>query len=524
MIKKINIIKGLIAMMVMALAFASCEDYDKPLLTDIGASRAFSPINLTAKVTKQTTVILDWDPVANSDHYVVEISADDPNFTTIFKTQNVTDAELPVSIVLEGLTNYSFRVRAVSAVGAEDSKYSTISILTQGEQLFLPIQDGDIKATSAILRWAPNTNATNLMLTPGNISHVITAEEKASGVATITGLTGDVSYTANLMNGTKLRGTMTFKTAVDIGDGILVLESDDLKAVIAAAPIGAKLYLSPGEYTVGAVTLNKPISLFGLYNYNKPKVHMNIFLESGASDLKLQDLDLNGDKGAVDLVKLNGAQVAGLNYGDIILSGCDIHDYGKSLINGGVTVNSNKVNLVKVDGCVVTNMVTAGSADFIDFRVIYIANISLSNSTFNSCATRDFIRVDNTGTGNMSGTGLSTSVLIDKCTITNSTSAGRILYVRFNSNSSKVTNSLFTDLNAMYTNQSTTNAPTFSNNNYFTCPALTKPATPVSGVKYDESTTLTKLDPLFVDASKGNFKVQNDAVKDNQQGDPRWLK
>lgn len=510
-------------MLFMAVAVASCEDYNEPLINDIGAKRVFTPLGLTAKVTKLTTVVVNWTPRENTDHYVVDFSADDADFTNIVKTMNVTADQLPISVDLDVFTNYSIRLKAVSSIGKEDSKYAVVTAQTTGVDLFLKVINGDIKANTALLRWVPNTNATTITLNPGNIIHTITADEKFSGEAVLGGLAGEISYTANLMKGSKVIGMKTFKTEVDPSDGIIVPAGSDLKAIIAAAPVGAKLLVSPGEYTVGSITLNKPISLIGLYSYNKPKLHVNFFLEKGASDLKLQDLEINGDKGAYDLVKINGAAVAGTSFGDIQIIGCNVYDFGKALVNGGTTVASTKVNLVKVDNSIITGFTTAGATDFIDFRVMYVANISLTNSTFNNCASRDFIRADNTA-GYWSGTGLNTDVVIDKCTIVKSVSSGRLLYVRFNTNSSKITNSMFADIAANYTNQSTTIAPSFGNNNYFNCPALTKPAAPVTGVKYDESATLTKLDPKFADALNGNFTVGTEALSDNKVGDPRWLK
>ena len=47
--------------------------------------RAFAPVELTAIVRNQTIVELNWTVRDNVDHYVVEFSADDPEFNTIFK-------------------------------------------------------------------------------------------------------------------------------------------------------------------------------------------------------------------------------------------------------------------------------------------------------------------------------------------------------------------------------------------------------------------------------------------------------
>jgi hypothetical protein len=361
-------------------------------------------------------------------------------------------------------------------------------------------------------------------LSPGDINHVITAEEKENGVATVEGLVGEVTYTANLMNNSKLRGVLNFKTEVDPTNGISVAATDNLSTVIANAPIGAKLYLAPGDYTAfkGVITLTKPISIYGLYSYNKPKLHVNFALFNGASDLKLQDLEMVGDgtTAASDAINLTGTVG---NFGDVLITGCNIHNYNR-LIYGSV---SNKLRSFKVDNSIITDFST-NTADFVDFRATYVANIILTNSTFNNCVTgRDFVRVDNAG---LTGTGLNTDVLIDACTIYNTKmlATNRIIYLRFATNSSKISNTLFGETPAIYTNQlgssTPTAPPTYLNNNYYNSVNLFTPANPVNlKVGVDDSGTFGTLNPKFADAAKGNFKVGEQVIIDKKVGDPRWF-
>lgn len=518
-----NILKGLITVLLLSLAIVSCENYNEPLMDSLGNTREFSPLNLKAFVRNQTSVELNWTVKEGQNNYIVEFSADDPTFATIFKTVEVKASQLPVTVQLEGETVYSIRVKVKSSNGLDDSKWSVTTATTLSEQIFLAIQPGDIQAKQATLRWTPNSSVTQIVANPGNITHVITASEKASGIAIVTGLTPETAYTATLFNGTKKRGVQAFTTAVDIGDGILIKPTDDLNAKITNAASGAKLYLEPGDYTVykGVVTLTKPISIYGLRSYDKPKVHLNFNLAVGATDLKLQDLDMKGDGVAAassDVIKIDVTASSGGTYGDILITGCNVHDYNR-LIYGNF---ASKVNSFKVDNSILTNFSTT-SADFIDFRLAYVAAISLTNSTFNNCTIRDFIRVD--AAAGYTGTGLTTNVLIDKCTISNKNMAvntNRILYVRFVNNTSTVRNTLFADNNlAIYTNQPATTAPIFLNNNYHNSPNLFTSV--VTNQKIDASGTYTTLNPQFVDAANGNFKVQNQTLIDNKVGDPRWL-
>ncbi|WP_026727691.1 DUF5123 domain-containing protein [Flavobacterium denitrificans] len=515
------IIKGIFAALILALTFSSCETFNEEVIDTLDVNRAFSPIELKATVRNETSVELNWTVKPDADHYVVQFSADDPEFKTIFKTVNVAPSELPVKVQLEGETVYSIRVKAVSSTGLEDSKWSVTTATTLSEQLFYPVQDADIEATQVTLRWVPNSNVTQITAEPGGISHTITAAEKTAGVAVVKGLTGETTYTATLLNGTKKRGTTTFKTGIDIGTGILVKETDDLNAKISAAPAGSVLVLMPGDYKVftGEIILAKSITLRGLRTGDKPKLHVRFTLNAGVTNLSLIDLDVEGSGvGDSNFITISGASTS---YGDILISGSYIHDYLRALVYGNAS--AAKVASFTVDNSIVKNVNTNAQADFIDFRNTYAATITVKNSTFDSCSVgRDFVRADAVAPANgFSGTGLTTTVLIDSCTLykTSDTSAPkRILYVRFGSNASTVKNTLITSTSAIYTNQALTTMPTFIKN-YYNLAASFIDAT-IPNNKIDNSATTA--DPQFVNAAAGNFKVQNQTMIDNKIGDPRW--
>jgi len=515
------IIKTFLVSLFMIGTLMSCTGYNEELIDALEVNRVFSPIDLKATVRNQTNVELNWTVRDDADHYVVEFSADDETFSTIFKTVNVTPAQLPITVALEGLTKYSIRVKAVSATGLEDSKWSTVTATTLSEQIFKSIVNGDIVGTQATLRWTAGSNVTQIVLLPGNITHTITADEKTAGVATITGLAGETSYTATLYNGTKIRGVLSFVSGVDVTSKIVVSPTDNLLQKIADAPSGATLVLQPGDYTSqsGTITLAKSIKIQGFLSYDKPKLNVTFSLASGTSNLSLKDLDLNG----TGITNASVVSIASNNaiYGDILISSCNVHDYTRSII-GGSTITGSKVNSFTVDNSIVTNVNTNIGADFIDFRNIFVANVTLQKSTFNGCsASRDFVRID-AATG-FSGTGLTSTVLIDACTIYGNTmlATNRILYVRFLNNVLAVRNTLFASTAAMYSNQANTATATFLNNNYFNSPTLNL-ASPVSPVKSDA--TGTSLDPGFTNAATGDFTISNQTLKDRLVGDPRWIK
>ncbi len=509
-----NILKGLLITILLTFTVSSCG-YDEDLIEELNVSREFAPVSLTARVRNQTIVELNWTVNNNVDYYVVEFSADDPTFSTIFLTENVTADQLPIQTQLEGLTEYSIRVKAVSERGLGDSTWAITTATTLSEQIMLPSILGDIQYSQATLRWKAGLNVTHFILQPGDIRHNITAQEKAAGIAIVTGLTGETHYDATLYNNAKIRGTASFTTEVDPSTGTVISAANDLFTMIANTPSGGILLLEGGDYTAqtGSITLDKSITIRGLLSYDKPLLSNNFELIDGAVDVSLIDLDLNGGTTTQDVVRYTGAG----NFNSLLVRGCNIHDYDRSFIAGNVT--DAIVQSVMVDNCIVTNVVTNGG-DFIDFRNSDALGVSITNSTFNNCAPgRDFLRLDAAGTSN--NTGLTIDILIDSCTIyacSNSTSR-RILYVRFLTNDATVTNTLIAETQSEgYADRSGIDeTPTFNNNNYFNAPGFYNTSQYIfDGGNY------TTLDPGFVDAANGNFTITNQTLLDNAVGDPRW--
>jgi hypothetical protein len=514
--KSKKILKKILLSLIVVFTLSNCSDTED-LIEELAISREFAPVGLTAKVRNQTTVELNWLVRDNITNYVVEFSADDPTFASVFKTVDVTADELPIQVALEGETVYSIRVKAISNRGLEDSKWAVGEATTLTEQLMLDFQPGDVEAKQVTLRWVPGVNVTQISIQPGDIVHAITAQEKADGVATVTGLTGETDYSAKLLNNTKIRGTVSFTTGIDVGDNTLVLPTNDLFQMIADAAPGDILLLEQGDYTAqkGTIVLDKSITIQGLRVDFKPKLNVNFEIVNGAIDVNLIDLDLQGDgegsSSLTDVIRYTGAG----NYNSLLVSGCVIHDYARSFIAGNVT--DAIVQSVTVENCIVTDIFTSGG-DFIDFRNSDVLNLTVKTSTFNNCAPgRDFFRLDDAGTSTQKG--FTCNVLLESCTLYGvSNTNDRILYVRFQANKITVRNNLFAETDAYYSNQSRTDPnPTFENNNYFNAAGFY-----TNNTVYDNSGTYTTLNPGFVDAASGNFKITDQTLLDNLVGDPRW--
>ena len=509
------ILKGVFSLILTLTLFNCGGSYDVDLIEELNVDREFAPVALTTIVRNQTIVELNWTVRNGVSNFVVEFSADDPTFTTIFKTVEVSAEELPIQVQLEGLTEYSIRVKAKSSTGLEDSNWATGTATTLSEQLMLPSLLGDVGYNQAILRWKPGINVTNIVLQPGDITHNITAQEKANGIAIVTGLTSETQYTANLLNNNKVRGTSTFKTEVDPASGTIINPNDDLLQMIANTASGSVLLLEEGDYTsqTGTASLDKSITIRALLSYAKPLLNINFEINDGATDVNLIDLDIDGATTISDFITFSGAG----NYNTLLISGCNIHDFSRSFVRGSTT-DAILQSLI-VENCILTNILTNGG-DFIDFRNSDVLNINVNTSTFNNCAPgRDFFRVDASGTSN--DTGLTCNIILDSCTLyaCSNSSSRRIFYVRFQTNEITAQNNLITDTESEgYADRSGVDEdPTFNNNNYFNASGFLDPDQYIF-----DSSNYTELDPGFADPLIGDFTITNQTLIDNAVGDPRW--
>ncbi len=511
------IFKSLLIVILLATAVTGC-DYNRELIEELPVNREFAPVGLTALVRNQINVELNWTVNENVNSYIVEFATDSTSFDNIVKTIEVNPDELPILVPLESETFYSIRVKAISDRGLDDSTWATTTTQTLTEQIFITGDPSDIRAVEVTLRWIPNSEVTEIKLSPGDITHPITEEEKATGVATVTGLTPETLYNATLLNGSRIRGVNTFTTGIDIGAGILVTTEDDLFQMITDASAGDILVLEPGDYTeqTGTITLDKSITIRGLRSFDKPMLNINFEIVGGATDVALIDLDLQGNgagsESLTDVIRYTGAG----NYNSLLLSGCEVHDYARSFIAGNET--GAILQDLTVENSIVYDIFTGGG-DFIDFRSSDVLNVTLKTSTFYNCAVgRDFLRLDDSGTSTQ--TGLTLNVTIDSCTLyACSTGGKRILYVRFQANEITVKNTLIAETDGYYSDQSRTDAsPDFSINNYWNAPGFYDATKTI----YDTSSTYFTLDPEFADPSAGDFTITNQTLKDNNVGDPRW--
>ncbi|MCD7935496.1 MAG: fibronectin type III domain-containing protein [Tannerellaceae bacterium] len=510
--KQINNYKNnIVVLLLIAVTgglFTGCSAPDE--LTEITYARVFSinEENLTVNVTNSTTLRLTWDKVQNADGYTIELFADDETMqfagTPSVIEENI-EYQSPYLIPnLDGETFYSGRIKGVSNT-TSDSHWTTFSFQTAMENIFNAIGDG-LGATSVTLSWEPGLDVTHIIIRDleGNevTRHDITPEEITAGKATVNGLEGNTSYTAQIYNNTKSRGSITFTTDPDLGDAIQVYPEDDLGALIGEAEDGDVFALMPGEYIIGSgISVTKSISIIAAISSDRPiLVNTNFALKAANINLSFKNLIIDGESNQTVVTSVDN----GLTAGEISFDGCNILNYQR----GFVTPSNNEVEILsyKINDCIVENVGGSGNEVF-DFRTAVCRNMAITNSTFSGVGNnaRYFIRMDNAGYGIFGG---SVTVLIDQCTFYNSvdTDNRSILYVQYSANNCTFTNCIV----ANTAGQLALGSPnlTTRNNIFYATSSIAE----------------TGGNPGFADPENGDFTVTNEDVYFSGAGDPRWLK
>ena len=526
--KAINI--KLIMLGLATLALASCGDVADEI-TSVIYGRNFSPTDLEARVVNRTNVRLTWTPVANATSYNIEVFANDSltfQGTPEKTITGVTNDQIPYTVTgLFGQTQYSFRVQAITeGDDSRNSKWTGAYAKTESEQILYSVSDDDITATTVTLRWPAGQEADLITLNPGNITHTVTAAEVAAGVATVTGLQPETTYTAVLSRQGKTRGKVEFTTAIDLGGATAVYPGDDLATVVAAAENGATLALFPGEYGIktdeadfgGSFTVDKNLSIKSVRSADRAVIKGRIKIDNASLDLYQVVLDGQGTDGGQCFDFTADGAVDHLTIED-----CEIRNYTKGFyyINKAVKVNS-----ITINNCLIHDIECSGG-DFLDSRKGVFQTLTVTNSTiYNSAKERDVVRMDNVG----DFADVKPVIKFDHCTFANVGSGGanyRFFYVRHADNKITFTNNIVTDFcnKRGFANQKATDAdPKLENNYYWNTQNLLSLADGNTEAISWFDTAGKEVDPQFKNAAAGDFTVGNEDVKYYGIGDPRWTK
>lgn len=527
-------------------ALTSCSDASDAIESII-LNRNLSPINIQAKDVQETSATITWDLSSGADVYEVQFFQDDSlsyggtydsqtDAVTPAKTiSGVTADDLP--LLVEDLvydTKYTVRVRAITSNDASRiSKWHGVYFRTGAQQILNSIKQGDYTDRSVTVSWPEGEEVTTIVV--GNVTHQITEEEKAAGKATVTGLEPQTVYTVYLLNNGKQRGNRTFTTLADLEGSIPVSNADELVAAVEAAQDGDAIALIGPKYvipysgddeniTAGSLKITKSLTLKGVDAANRPIVNGRLEINDGAA-LTTSLIIYDGEGTSGD--QAFNYKTAGVTYGALLIDNCEIKNYTKGVFYLNV---ASVVESVTFNNCIIHDIPCSGG-DMFDSRAGLPKAFNLTNSTvYNSCATRDFIRIDD-ASSNFSGQP-GPIVTVNKCTlykVGNGNSNRQLIYVRFAGNEVIFKNNLVMEFNNTrgFTNQSSCDpTPELQNNYYYhTVNLISLAEGNTQTVRWFDTDGTNLADNPCSQAEEADFTVDaNSPVKSGNAGDPRWIK
>jgi hypothetical protein len=201
---------------IMLFVMACKKDFNP----DINLPRQFKPGDITINAG-ETQARLQWSPslftTGTGSTYTVEVSQDSLFQGPIVFTRVVDSAFAVVTDSVLNVNEFYFaRVKANANGSTAESGWVTSGrFRITGEQIFLPINDAQLKDTTVVLRWRSTSGLTSIRLTPagGTATTVnLSAADVSANEKLISGLTPLTQYTAEIFRNNLLKGTITFTT------------------------------------------------------------------------------------------------------------------------------------------------------------------------------------------------------------------------------------------------------------------------------------------------------------------------
>ncbi|QPH38234.1 DUF5123 domain-containing protein [Pedobacter endophyticus] len=527
-----NRLYSYIFFLVTLISFSGCKDNNLEEITNLEVDRAFSPTGLTATVVNKTGVRLTWKAVNNAKTYTVEVfTTTDFSGTAVKTVKDIAFTQVPYTVTgLAGDTQYYIRVKA-SGEGVDDSKYVSVAIKTEPEQIFQDITADKLGSRTVTLNFPAGENATTITLNPGNITRAVTPAEITAGAITLTGLTPKTTYTATLLLNGTVRGTKTFTTPAELPTGadvVIVAATDDLAAMIQAATKSTRFVILEGSKYNADLAFTLPagidISIIGEVAAVKPIVSFTqIILPVTGGKLHFENVDVNayalGNETTTRRQYVINQSTAS-TFDEVSFENCNIRNFVNTpmRMQGSAAITLNKFI---VNNCIIDNISIAdagpggGNYAFINSNVATgkINNITLTNNTFS-----------NIGYGLiLHNQAPSQTVTIENNTFYNVVGDARY-FIDYNAQTisggfSFKNNIVAKTLSPAATARGmrTATAPTVANNYQTSDVVFT--ANPIPGITaYAGASTA-----LFTAPATKNFKIKDDGFAGKSTaGDPRW--
>lgn len=400
--------KNLVLLFAAILLITACKKNEEVTLDP---PRLFKASDIKIE-SGQTSAKIKWAvplfATGKALKYTVDFSKD-ASFATVAYTKVVDTAGITVTDDnLAVRTPYYARIKANAFEDQPESKYivsSTFSLT--GIQLFLPVRDAEVRETSVSLRFVGEAGLSSIVLTPTTGTAItttlsasdLTAGGIINGVSTglkaITGLSGGITYSAELFNGTKSKGILSVTTLPVTTYTKIITPADDLNATIAAAANGAVIGLSPGTYAATATNTfitQKTITLKSTSGTpTDTKVNFKeIDIEGTGAGVTLSGIEFDG-AAASSLYFLNfiGSQAANgsaATFTNVVVDNCIVHNSTTSFLRGdrGSAARDFKIGNITVNNSIVYDMGANGSSAYYTFHVnkMEFTAINITKSTF----------------------------------------------------------------------------------------------------------------------------------------------
>ncbi len=403
--------RSIIALTLASAALFSAASCSTPLdeIVDMELGRCLQPLGLSAKISQGQNVSFGWEVSKDAEKYVLEVYTDE-TMQNLYFTEEVLPEQVPLTKKLDVDMSYWFRVRSVMD-GKDPSKWAvyekSIKTFAVKSNLYMELAGRD--ATSITLKWTADPEVDRIEYSfagsEENGVYALTDEDKASGTATVPGLTPSTEYDLILYFSSANRGEVIAWTMPD-PDGLVQVSSS--AALEQAIKDGANVLLTMegSPYTIGAADIAKGLDTDkgfkilgqGSPDGSKPVIYgsLNITDAFNGGNIYVEGVELNGmeQKCGFVIQHKEGSTADNVPVAGIVFKNCDItgyskgliYEWGKTMVIGELSFDSCFIHEVNGDG--------AGGGDGIDLRqgtkidLLKIYNNTIINSF------RTFLRID----------------------------------------------------------------------------------------------------------------------------------
>lgn len=211
---KLNNLSAFIFIYFLSFFLSSCG---KEALLSGKPDQLFRPALFKAEVNV-TQVTFTWVPIAGAT-YSLEISKDSLLFENDLQVFHLESTSSFTVSNLWSNTRYSARIKAVSIdPSIKDSEYKQITFVTGKENIFYPIDAGNIGSNHVLLKWEGTKEVTHIIVSTANSDDVVIPLSEidiTKGEKLVNNLKSGTTYIFKIYLEEMLRGSVTVTTSAN---------------------------------------------------------------------------------------------------------------------------------------------------------------------------------------------------------------------------------------------------------------------------------------------------------------------